>query len=277
MFGHIKIIIEVARSMPHNTHPQAFYTEIARRYNLKGIFYLDLWPVAPSSVILTDPALLEYVSTKHPLPQHPLGDNVMAPVVGKGVMITANGPLWKRLRTIMTPAFSWKHIRDMTPIMVDECNLFREALDKRSGTGQPFSMMDLGARLIFDIIARAVFNFPLHAQTTGSRYLDDLHEMIHLAEGQLTDASVIYNPIKRIKVWWRRRAIVSSLNPSMMRKVRERLQLLRTRGIVPSRSDPTSILDLMLREHVLADQAQGDKEKPDYDIPEEDMQLILTK
>ena len=269
--------MQVARSLPHNTHPQAYYTEIARRYSLEGLFYLDLWPFVPCCLVLTDPSLLEYVSTKHPLPQHPLGDQVMAPVVGKGVIITANGPLWKKLRAIMTPAFSWKHIRDMTPIMVEECILFRDALEKRAGTGRPFSMMDLGARLIFDIIARAVFNFPLHAQTTGCQYLDDLQEMIHLAEGQLNDPAVAFNPVTLIKVWWRRRTIINSLNPSMMAKVRERLQLLRTRGIVPSRTDPTSILDLMLGEHVLADQAEQKKDKPDYNIPDKDMQLILTK
>lgn len=253
------------------------YTEIATQYNLRGVWYLDLWPFAPSCVVLNDPDLHELVTVRHPLRVHPLGDKVMAPVVGKGVIITSNGALWKRLHNMMLPAFSWKHIRDMTGIMVEECELFREALERRAGTGTPFSMMDIGAKLIFDIIARAVFNTRLHAQTTGSEYLTDLHEMMRLAEGQLTDPAVVYNPVKRFKVWFRRREILKRLNPSMRGTVNERLRLLREQKRVPSRHDPSSILDLMLREHVAASVGEGKEELAKYELPKEDMELILTK
>lgn len=256
--------------MPHH---QSFYTEIARRYNLEGLFYL--LPPSPSCVVLTDPDLIENVTTSHPLRVHPLGDNVMAPVVGKGVIITSNGPLWKKLHNVMVPAFSWKHILGMPSIIVDECEPFREALHQRAGKREPFSMMNLGARLIFDIIAQAVFNTRLHTQTKGCRYLDGLHKMICLAEGQLTDPAVMYNLMKRHRVWWRRRCILKSLNPSMMTKVSEWLHLFRTRGIVPSHKDLISILGLMLREYLQAE--KGGKETADYQLPDEDMQLILTK
>ena len=129
-----------------------------------------MFPFAPSCVVLNDPDLHEEVSVRKPLPVHPLGDEVMTPVVGTGVIITSNGALWKRLHNMMMPAFSWKHIRDITGIMIEDCNLFRKALEEKAGTGASFSMMDLGGKLVFDIIARAVFNRRLHAQTSGSRY-----------------------------------------------------------------------------------------------------------
>ena len=201
----------------------------------------------------------------------------MAPVVGKGVIITSNGALWKRLHNMMMPAFSWKHIRDMTGIMIEECDLFREALEEKAGTGAPFSMMDLGGKLVFDIIARAVFNARLHAQTGGSRYLEDLRMMIHLASGQLTSPAVAYNPIRRIKVWARRRQILKTLNTSMRATVKERLVLLRGQKRVPSRQDPSSVLDLMLREHLVATVGPDAESVSKYELPDEDMELILTK
>lgn len=263
--------------MPFNTHPQAYYTEIARKYKLEGIFYLDFWPVAPSSVVLNDPALLEQVTVSKPLRTHPLGKNVMGPVVGDTVIIVVNGPLWKRLHNAMAPAFSWNHIRGLTGMMIDEIALFQKTLEKRAEDGKAFSMEKESAKLIFDIIARSVFNFRLHAQTTGSQDLDNLHEMIRLAEGQLNNPAVVYNPVKRIKVWWQRRRVLQSLNPSMIAKIKERLRLLRTQGTVPSRKDPASLLDLILREHVQADQGDVKKEKADYEIPKKELNLILAK
>lgn len=67
--------------------------------------------------------------------------------------------------------------------MVDECLPFHRSLDKLAETGETFSMEELAAKLVFDVIARIVFNFPLHAQSKGSQDLDDLREMISIAAG----------------------------------------------------------------------------------------------
>ncbi|KAL7782117.1 cytochrome P450 [Trichoderma ceciliae] len=249
LWGHLKLMGDISAIFPPHCHPQAYYTQIARKYGLKGIFYLDLWPIAPSQIVLSDPELLDMAAITKALPQHQLAEDVLSPITGRNIIAAANGVVWKQLHNAILPAFSWPHIRGVTGVIVDECVLFREALDRRAASGEVFSMEEMGAKLVFDIIARVVFNTSLHAQTTGSSYLEDLREMIHLAEG-LTDISVAFNPIAQVTLWWKRRRVLRRLDPSILRKIHERLFLLRQQGITPSRKDPTSILDLMLREQV---------------------------
>lgn len=263
---------EISALVPPNCHPQLYFTEMARRYNLDGIFYVDLWPVGPGSCLVTDPDLLDQITVRKILPHHPMAEDFLSAMIGRGSIGGANGALWKRLHSAMNPAFSWTHIRHLTGLFVDECVQFRKNLDKLAATGEVFSMEHLSARLIFDVIARIVFNFPLHAQTTGSQDLEDLRELILLVEGQ-SDITIAYNPVEQIKRWWRRRQVLGRLHPSILSKIHERFEMLVNEKIVPSRKDPNSILDLMLREHV----DQEGMTKENAKLSKADVDLLLTK
>jgi cytochrome P450 len=169
----------------------------------------------------------------------------------------------------MAPAFSWTHVRSLGQLMADECQQFRKTLDGLAKRQEVFNMEDISAKLIFDIIGRIVFNAPLRAQTTGSSYLTDLREMIRLAETQLS-----MNPFIKFKGWLKAQWVLRRLHPSLDVKIKERLTLLRREQIIPSRKDPESILDLMLREHV---QTQGEMEKPTDELAPEYMDLLRVK
>ncbi|KAK5997926.1 Cytochrome P450 monooxygenase acrF-like protein [Cladobotryum mycophilum] len=275
LWGHLKVIGEIAAKMPPNMHPQALYTEIARVYDLEDIFYLDLWPVGPPSVVLSNPELSDQVSVAERLPQHTVAEEFVSRIVGPNVIATVNGPIWKKLHTAMSPAFSWSHIRSLTDLIVDECQLFRKALDEKARTGEVFSFEDLGAKLIFDVIARVVFNVPLNAQTSGSSYFDDLRELVHFADAQ-TDITLMLNPIKQLKNKWRKHKILRRLNPSIMAKINERLALLRSESVVPSRKDPNSILDLMLREYAQASKEGKQIFDKNGELPPAEAELLLT-
>lgn len=260
---------EVASTIPPNTHPQAYYTAIAQKYDLKGIFYIDLWPIAPSSVVLSDPGLLEQVTVVQPLPQHKLADDFLAPIIGRDVIAATNGPVWKKLHHAMSPAFSWSNIRSLTGLMVEESMHFRKALDGLVKTGQVFSMEETSMKLIFDIITRIVFNFSLNAQTEGSSALDDFREMIRLAENQLS-----FNPFVHLSTFFKRRTVLGRLHPSILGKITERLSALRGENLVPSRKGAASILDLMLRDEVQQGNPGG---KANGDVTPEYRDLLLNK
>src|SRR6201999_1542277 len=131
----------------------------------------------------------------------------LGPIVGRNVIATANGKIWKMLHNAMAPAFAPSHVKNLIPVMTEEVLIFRDTLGKLAKTGEVFSMEDCSAKLIFDIIARIVFHFPLNAQTQGSQYLSDLREMVHLVEAQFS-----FNPLIKIKAFLRRKAILSRLH-----------------------------------------------------------------
>lgn len=267
---------EIAALMPPNCHPQAYYTEIARRYNLKGIFYIDLWPIGPASVILSDPDLLEQVTTIKPLyNMHPMADDFMAAVVGRGLIATSNGAVWKNLHRAMAPAFSWGHIRSLTDLIVDECAVFRATLGGLAASGTLFSLEDAAAKLVFDIITRMVFAFPLSAQTTDSQELRDLHELVDLVEGE-ANIAIKYNPVEQARRWWRRKQLFSRLHPFLISNIKERFELLVREEMVPSRKNPHSILDLMLRDYVQSEGGEA-KKFATASLSEAEIQMLLTK
>lgn len=256
---------EAAALMPPNTHPQAYLTEIALKYKLRGPFYMDMWPIADSMVVMSEPGPWNQAMVEQAAGQHPVSDAFMEPVTGSGVIATVNGPLWKKLHNSMLPAFSWSHIRSLTGVIQDETMHFRETMGRLADSGRPFSMEKESAKLIFDVIARVIFNFSLNAQTEGSQTLDDLRELVKVANAQLS-----FNPIVRLKARLRRRTILARLNPSILAKIDERFGLLTQEKIVPSRKDPYSILDLMLRQEVMQEGSDSSGQS------QEDRELLLT-
>ncbi|CAI0641785.1 unnamed protein product [Colletotrichum noveboracense] len=275
LLGHLKAVGDVAGILPSNCHPQAYYTELARRHNLDGIFYLDLWPIGPPSVILTRPELCDQPAIIKCAVRHPVADDTLTPVVGHGGIANSNGPLWKKSHTTLLPAFSWANIRSLASLMAEECMPFRSLLSRLSETGEGFSLEDVAAKLVFDIIFRIIFNFPLNAQTDGSQDLDDLRELMAFAESQ-SDPAVMLNPFARLKIWWRRKKISKQLDISMTRKIRERFMALPQDEIISSRRSAQSILDLMLREHLPTPSAAS-KERPNgRNLSEIDEAVILS-
>ncbi|GKU20260.1 unnamed protein product [Fusarium langsethiae] len=176
LLGHIAILRDVTMLMPPNCMPQLYYTEIALRYNLQDIFYLDFWPIGPGLIIITDPKLIEQSSDSRLLVPHPMTNTFMAPMLGE----------------------------DNTP-----------------------------SKFVFDIVSRLALNIDSYAQKERRQDLKYMRELVDLAEEE-QDPRVAYNPIVQI--------------PRRLR--RHRVQILVSERIVPSRQNPTSVLDLMLREHV---------------------------
>lgn len=268
---------EIAALMPPNCHPQLYYTEITHRYNIKGIFYLDLWPIGPGTVVITDPKLIELAPVPKPLHVHPQADKFLSLMVGKGCIAALSGGLWKKMHNAMSPAFSPTHVRNLTGVMADEAVVFRSQLEKLSATGEIFSMEEALSKVLFDIVARVVFNAPLHAQTTGSQVHADLRGLVNLAR-QETDIRVAYNPVIQISRRWRRRQVFKRLDSSLLDRIYNRLEFLLSQGAIPSRQNPTSILDLILREYVeglnnIGDKSQGEHVK----LSKTDEALILSR
>lgn len=270
------IIKAVAARMPAHMHPQALLTEIAREYNLEDIWYLDLWPVGPGIVVITNPDLSDQVAITKRLPRHRMTDEYISPVVGLNFIATSNGAMWKQLHTAMSPAFSWSHIRNLTDVIADECVLYCKTLDRCAESGEVFSMEQVGAKLIFDIIGRIIFNIRLHAQTTGTPYLNDLRELIAIADAQ-TNIAAALNPVSRVKMWMRKNRVLKRMNPSIMQTIEQRLAVLQGENAVPSRKDPNSILDLMLREFMFAGQDSGTLENKRAKLPKQKAELLITK
>ncbi|QGI85386.1 unnamed protein product [Fusarium fujikuroi] len=251
LFGHIKVFGQVAALMPPNTHPQLFYTELARLYNLEEIFYLDLWPIASGVVVIIDPKLMDNSSLPKPLPIHPFTAVFLKPMFSEGTMSAANGALWRKMVTAVSPTFSMSRVLGMTNIMIDECLLFQEKLDELAVGGDVFSMEELVAEPVFGIVSKVTFGETQHSQTAESQILKHLRDLVNLAQGE-TDPLIAYKPMVQIPRRWKRHRVVSRLHYSLRGKANKCAEPTVQEGVVPSRQNPRSIMDLLVREHAEA-------------------------
>lgn len=69
--------------LPSDAHYQVVVTTIAKKYNMPGIFYLDLWPVSWSHLIVIDPDVaMEFTVTRNHH-KHEAVQRMADPLIGK--------------------------------------------------------------------------------------------------------------------------------------------------------------------------------------------------
>ena len=106
LWGHLRVMAKLARSLPRDADPQSYAHYIRTEYRLGDFFYLDLWPAAPPQMVIVHPDLAAQVAQGKVL--FDKGDMVrqyLEPLVGPNAMVAANGHAWvcaKRLHAQTT-------------------------------------------------------------------------------------------------------------------------------------------------------------------------------
>lgn len=152
----------IARSLPPDANPQAFAHHLRTKYGLGDYFYLDMWPIVTSQLVIVDPELAAQV-TQYPSVSQQLdkGDEIrkyLGPLVGEDAMVADSGPRWRRSRRLFHRSMLHGSLLEHVPAMVDDCLLFYGELEKHAIEGDIFEMEDLTARLIFTIAVRAIMS-----------------------------------------------------------------------------------------------------------------------
>ena len=120
-------------------------------------FYMDLWPIGPRWLFITDPELAShYVTTGTSLPKSKLVVAFLSKLLGDNNMVSVDGPQWKKLRTMFNPGFSSVHLMTLVPYMVDASVTFCEVLREKAKTEEVFEMEEYATRLTIDIIGKVV-------------------------------------------------------------------------------------------------------------------------
>jgi len=176
-FGHLKLLGETFKSLPSDVHYQAAVVTIARKYNMPGVFYLDLWPASFQQVVVTDPDVALDMTVIRNHPKHEMEATMVDPLIGSGNIVTTNGAQWKYLHKMLSPAFATSHITNMRPMVADEVMKFRSKLSEKAESGEVFRLEDHTLCMTFDVISTMTFGRSLDAQTKGSPALEHFENM----------------------------------------------------------------------------------------------------
>ncbi|KAF2682350.1 cytochrome P450 [Lentithecium fluviatile CBS 122367] len=213
LWGHLKVFGEVWTPFPNNLHIQAANTILTQKYKLPGLGYLDLGPLGPCQLLITDPELTLIFNCYEESPQ----------IIGAGNIATSGGAAWKAAHNMLALAFSPSHVRGMVGPLAEEVMVFRSVLQKHAVSGEKFSLESELRNLVYDFAGAAVFQTPLDTQKRESTLL---RHFTDACNANFTVQSS-RNPIKLLSAIGKRRAAAS---------------LSKKRGLC--------ITDLIIREHV---------------------------
>ncbi|KAJ6445383.1 acetamidase regulatory protein [Purpureocillium lavendulum] len=248
LFGHLKLFGEIVKLFPAGTHPQYYYTYLARKYSLPDVFYVDLWPIGPSQVVITGCDASAQVTAVRSYPMHPAAEEYLAPMIGENVIAAANGALWKKLHHMLAPAFTPRSVKTLLGPIADKVLLFHGRLRELASAGDAFAMEEEMARLVFDVIGGIVFGVSLNAQKSGSPILADLRAILDLS--QLIRTS--WNPIVAVRARWSRRQAVKRSDTFLRTRLVSRYQAMKSEKDTSTRQGQgaLSILDRIVLDRI---------------------------
>lgn len=258
---------------PPHTAIHVFYTTIAQKYGLRGIFYMDLWPFGPSQMVLLTPEAADKVKVTENYPLHDFVPKFLGPLIGWQSIAGVEGQTWKMLHRMMTPAFRPSIVKSMVPIIASKAmTIFRPTLAEYASSGQIFSMEKVSARLVFSISSHTILGGILSEQE-NEKLLMDIDQTLEYA--RILALTSLPNPLEKAAKWWRKRGAVKRTEEFLESLVMKRYAFIcqETSNSSDTGGAFSSILDRMLLECQQLDSSSKSNGK----LSENTMQLITDK
>ena len=157
ILGHLPVVINVMSKIPRDAHNQYLPSLLRRAYpELGPNFYMDTWPFGSPVLFICEPVALHQITQERSLPKHPDLWEFLRPLAGGLDTVTMEGQQWKTWRNIFNPGFSLAHLMTLTPLIINETDIFCDILKERAEQAKIFAMKSLTDRWTMDIIGNVV-------------------------------------------------------------------------------------------------------------------------
>lgn len=120
----------------------------------------------------------------------------LVPLVGKDDMVSSNGGLWKRWRTMFNPGFSSQHLMTLVPGIVDDVQVYVEKLNEHADKDDVFRLEEETTRLTIDVIGKVVLDLHFNMQRGDDPCIEALREQVHLLPNEGSQ-----NPLEMWHPW----------------------------------------------------------------------------
>ncbi|TDZ60852.1 putative sterigmatocystin biosynthesis P450 monooxygenase stcS [Colletotrichum trifolii] len=246
LWGHLGIMAEMAALMPPHCHPQYYLTEIIHRYNMPGVWYLDLWPIADPQLIVTDPNAAAQLLVVSPSPKHRAVEEFVRPVVGSGSIIAVNGEAWKFAHRLLGSGFSPSYVKPMLGMVADCVVEFNGRLREFALRGDVISIEEETAKAVFDIIGNVIFGISLDAQGAGSPLLGDLRRLMDYMNFLVG----CWNPLKKAVEAVKMRAVRRRCTKVIEEIILDKYKVMKDEKQLPTRRQAKSIMDRIIADYI---------------------------
>ena len=160
-FGHLLAVKAAVSKLPSDARGNYIPRQVrAMTPSLGPIFYLDLWPFGPQTLVVTSPNGLYQMTQEHSLPKFPALRKFLRPMTGEYDLVTMEGDMWKKWRSIFNPGFSPKHLLSFVSAILEETTIFCGILREHEEKGDITPLKKLTDNLTMDVIGRVVLLVP---------------------------------------------------------------------------------------------------------------------
>jgi cytochrome P450 len=153
-------------------------TQLIEEYDLPPVFYIDARPASPVvTMVIADPEVAREVCESG-LPKHPQLRSVLEPLAGPANIITLEGQLWKKWRSIFNPGFSIQQIVSQVPTIVECTDKLINILDGHVASNQVFRMEEETTKITIDVIGRLVCDHDFETLTQSNEFMETMRNTL---------------------------------------------------------------------------------------------------
>ncbi|KAF3050297.1 hypothetical protein E8E11_009720 [Didymella keratinophila] len=273
LWGHLKLMGETFALLPKDCHVQVAVTTMTQAYNLPGVFYLDLWPVAPSICVITDPDVALHMTVTRNHEKHSEEAKAVDPMIGRANIVTSEGARWKMLHKMLAPAFSVMHVTNQRPMVAEAVMEFRAILTRLAESGETFELEKCAERMTLDVIGEATFGHSLGAQAGHSEVMQHWEDMSR-AQMQVRDGWKV-NFVRQYLAHRKREAAKKKLDATLTELIEKRFAYVVENDLSLEKRKDSLIMDLILREY-LQGLTQNNQKRLDPDFLEIVLMQVRT-
>ena len=207
ILGHLAVAKRVVSALPSDAHGYYLADQVRRMYpDLGPDYYLDLYPFAPSMLVVKSPEILRQVTQENPLPKHPGMTTFLKPLTDGLDLVTMEGQTWKSWRSVFNPGFSASHLMTLVPSIVDSTWTFCAILGDHSTKGDVIKLKDLTDNLTMEVIGKIVLDTNLDCQLKRNPIVSSLLTQIRwLSFGHEPSLWTRYHPLRPLVHWYHSR------------------------------------------------------------------------
>lgn len=221
LFGHFLIVVRLVTQLPGDAHPVLLPDEIRRAYpDLGPNFYVDLFPLAQSMLVIGSPDTHYQIAQEHLLEKTLTLKNYVRPLTDGLDFLTMEYARWKKWRGIFNPGFSAAHLMTLIPVMVKATETFAQILEERAKRQNVFALKGLTDYLTLDITGQIVLGTDFNCQLKQNQMIESLRAQIrwfsHGFEPNLFDR---WNPARPLIQWYHSRIVNAYISEEFDKRV----------------------------------------------------------
>ncbi len=187
------------QTLPKDVHPQVAMAIVREKYDLPHVFYMDLWPIATSFLMIHDPEIAAQLTQTKNHPKHTMMKEFLRNMTGEQSIVTSEGAEWRKLRSMLGPAFSSNHLSTLVPDITDHALKFHGRLQELAKSGKTFRMQDLACNLTIDVISQIVLDKSFNSQTRFSSITHNFRKCVSWAGSSM---DIISRNKSTLPIWW---------------------------------------------------------------------------